>query len=64
MLVKLEIEILGEILRVRDENSSKAWSQVYPGRIFNTQGVPFAYDELRGLGNGKHRVNAKKPVVT
>jgi hypothetical protein len=63
MLIKLEIEILGDILQVRDENSGKTWSQIYPGRGFDTQGVLFAYDELRGLGNGKHRVNAKKPVA-
>ncbi len=62
MTIKLEIEIQGEILQVRDENSSMAWSQLYPGRDFRTQDVFFAYDELRGLGNGKHLVKPRKPL--
>jgi hypothetical protein len=60
-MIKLEIEILGEIVRVRDENSSPAWAPIYPGRVFRTQDVPFAYDELRGMGNGKHVIKAKSP---
>ena len=59
MMIRLEIEIQGEILQVRDTNATTAWSQVYPGRVFRTQDVPFAYDELRGMGNGKHLVNSK-----
>jgi hypothetical protein len=61
MAIRLEIEIQGEILQVRDENSSRAWSQIYPGRVFRTQDVSFTYDELRGMGNGTHLVRAKKP---
>lgn len=57
-MIQLEIQILGEILQVRDHNVKAAWSQVYPGRVFRTQDVPFAYDELRGMGNGKHFVKA------
>jgi hypothetical protein len=60
MSIKLEIEIQGEILQVRDENSSMAWSQVYPGRVFRTQDVSFTYDELRGMGNGKHLAKPRK----
>ena len=59
MTIRLEIEIEGEILQVRDTNATMTWSQVYPGRVFRTQDVPFTYDELRGLGNGKHLVNLK-----
>ena len=59
MLVKLEIQLLGEILQVRDSSAGMKWSEIYPDQIFNTQGVPFTYDELRGLGNGKHSVKPK-----
>lgn len=62
MAIKLEIEIKGKILQVRDENSSMAWSQVYPGRVFRTQDVSFTYDDLRGMGNGTHPVKPKKPL--
>jgi hypothetical protein len=62
MTIKLEIEIQGEILQVRDENSSMAWSQLYPGRDFRTQDVSFSYDELRGMGNGKHLMRPRKPL--
>ena len=61
MMIKLEVEIQGEILQVRDHNSRMVWSQIYPGRFFRTQGVSFAYDELRGMGNGKHDVQRKSP---
>lgn len=61
MTIKLEIEIQGEILQVRDETSSMAWSQIYPGRVFRTQDTPFTYDDLRSMGNGKHTVKAKSP---
>ena len=61
MLVSLEIQIIGEILQVRDTASTKL-VDVYPDQVFSTRGVPFTYDELRGLGNGKHRVNAKQPL--
>ena len=61
MTIKLEIEIQGEILQVRDNHSTSAWSQIYPGRVFRTQGESFTYDELRGMGNGTHRVNVKQP---
>jgi hypothetical protein len=64
MTIKLEIEIQGEILQVRDNHSTTAWSQLYPGRVFRTQGVPFTYDELRGMGNGTHPVKAKNPPKT
>ena len=64
MAITLEIEIQGEILQVRDHNSSMAWSQLYPGRVFRTQDVSFTYDELRGMGNGKHPVKSKKPLAT
>jgi hypothetical protein len=60
-MINLEIEIQGEILQVRDENSTRAWSQLYPGRVFRTQGMTFTYDELRGMGNGKHLVKARNP---
>jgi hypothetical protein len=56
MMVKLEIQFLGEILQVRDTVSSMKWSEIYPDQIFSTRGVPFTYDELRGMGNGKHSV--------
>jgi hypothetical protein len=59
MSIRLEIEIQGEILQVRDHNSSMSWSPLYPGRVFRTQDVPFTYDELRGMGNGKHPVKSK-----
>jgi hypothetical protein len=62
MMINLEIEIQGEILQVRDESSTRAWSQLYPGRVFRTQGKTFTYDELRGMGNGKHLVKFRKPV--
>jgi hypothetical protein len=58
--MKLEIEFLGEILQVRDTGSSMKWSQIYPDQSFNTRGVPFTYDELRGMGNGKHAVKPKR----
>jgi hypothetical protein len=61
MTIKLEIKILGEILQVRDNHSTTAWSQLYPGRVFDTQGVSFTYDELRGMGNGTHSVKPGKP---
>lgn len=64
MAINLQIEIQGEILQVRDNNSTKVWSQLYPGRLFRTQEVSFTYDELRGMGNGKHLVKAIKPVAT
>ena len=59
MTIKLEIEIQGEILQVRDSNTRMAWSQLYPGRVFRTQEITFTYDELRSMGNGKHAVKAK-----
>jgi hypothetical protein len=59
MSIKLQIEIQGEILQVRD-NNSKARSDLYPSQIFSTQGVSFTYDELRGMGNGTHLVRNKK----
>jgi hypothetical protein len=61
-MINLEIEIQGEILQVRDEISTRVWSQVYPGRVFRTQDVSFTYDELRGMGNGKHLVIPRKPI--
>jgi hypothetical protein len=60
MSIKLQIEIQGEILQVRDHHASMSWSQLYPDRVFHTQGVPFTYDELRGMGNGTHLVKASK----
>ena len=60
MAINLEIEIQGEILQVRDSNSSMAWSQIYPGRVFRTQEESFTYDELRGMGNGKHLMKSRK----
>ena len=60
MAINLEIEIQGEILQVRDTNSTSVWSQLYSSRVFRTQGVCFTYDELRGMGNGKHVVKANK----
>jgi hypothetical protein len=62
MPIKLEIQIRGEILLVRDAYSNKVWSQLYPGRVFPAQGISFTYDELRGMGNGKHLVKAKKAL--
>ena len=64
MAITLEIEIQGEILQVRDQKSSMAWSQLYPGRVFRTQDMSFTYDELRGMGNGKHLMKSKKPLAT
>ena len=61
MAIRLDIKILGEILQVRNDSLSTAWSPLYPGRVFRTQDVSFTYDELRGMGNGKHLVNAKSP---
>jgi hypothetical protein len=61
-MIKLEIEILGEIIQVRDKYATWVWSQVYPGRVFQIQGMTFTYDELRGMGNGKHLVKGRKPV--
>ena len=61
MAIKLEIEVLGEILRVRDTIVTMAWSQLYPGRDFRSQGESFSYDELRGMGNGTHSLKASKP---
>jgi hypothetical protein len=61
-MIKLEIEILGEILQVRDQYATWVWSQVYPGRVFRIQGMTFTYDELRGMGNGKHLVIPRKPL--
>ena len=60
-MIRLEIEIQGEILQVRNDSLSTAWSPAYPGRVFRTQDVSFTYDELRGMGNGKHLVDAKSP---
>lgn len=56
MLVRLEIEIMGEILHVRESSSSKGWSSIYPGQKFNARGAIFQYEELRSLGNGKHEI--------
>lgn len=61
MSIKLEIQIQGEILQVRDKYSTSAWSQIYPGRDFRTKGESFSYDELRGMGNGTHPVKLSKP---
>ena len=61
MAINLEIEIQGEILQVRDNSLTTVWSQLYPGRVFRTQDVSFTYDELRGMGNGKHLVKLEKP---
>jgi hypothetical protein len=58
-MVKIQIEILGEILQVRDR-SSGATAQLYPGQVYRTQDVPLSYDELRGMGNGTHLLKAKK----
>ena len=60
MAINLEIEIQGEILQVRDNHSSTVWSQIYPDRIYRTQDVSFTYDELRGMGNGKHLMKSRK----
>ena len=61
MAIRLDIKILGEILQVRDDSLTMAWSQIYPGRVYRTQDVAFTYDELRAMGNGKHSVKAKSP---
>ena len=63
MLVKFEVHIFGEILQIRDKDSGNRWSDIYPGETFRSRGVPFTYDELRGMGNGKHQVNAKNPAA-
>ena len=60
MAIKLEIEIMGEILRVRDNYSNTSWSQLYPNRVFHTQDMLFTYDELRSMGNGTHPVKIRK----
>jgi hypothetical protein len=60
MAIKLEIEIMGEILRVRDNYSNTSWSQLYPNRVFHTQDMLFTYDELRSMGNGTHPVKTRK----
>ena len=62
MAIKLEIEIQGEILQVRDNYSTKGRSHLYPSGVFLTQGMSFAYDELRGMGNGTHLVKTRKPL--
>ena len=62
MAIRLEIEIQGEILQVRDTYSNKVWSQLYPGQIFPTKGMSFTYDELRSMGNGTHVVKTRKPL--
>ncbi len=62
MSIRLEIQLQGEILQVRDNNSTWVWSQVYPGRVFRTQGDSFTYDELQGMGNGTHPVKPRKPM--
>jgi hypothetical protein len=59
MAIKLQIELMGEILRVRDNYSNTSWSQLYPNRVFHTQDMLFTYDELRGMGNGTHLVKSK-----
>jgi hypothetical protein len=59
MFVKLEIQILGEILQVRDNGSRMNWTGLYPDQSFSARGVPFTYDELRGMGNGKHVVKRR-----
>lgn len=59
MSIKLQIEIQGEIIQVKDMKAYRGWSHVYPGQEFQTQGSSFTYDELRGLGNGEHLVKAK-----
>ena len=60
-MISLEIRIQGEILLVRDKVATMAWSQIYPGQEFCTQGESFSYDQLRGLGNGKHSLKSSKP---
>lgn len=62
MPIKLEIEIQGDILQVRDNDSTKVWTQLYSSRVFRTQGVCFTYFELRSLGNGTHLVKPGKPL--
>ena len=63
MLIKLEVQILGEILQVRDSVFSKTWTTIYPGQVFSTRGVSFNYDELRGMGNGKHPVSVTASIA-
>ncbi len=60
MSIKLQIELLGEIIQVKDLHSYTGLSQIYPGQEFQTQGSSFTYDELRGLGNGEHLVKANE----
>ena len=60
-MIKLEIEIQGEILQVRDKVATMAWSQIYPGQEFRTKGESFSYDEMRGMGNGTHPMKTSKP---
>jgi hypothetical protein len=60
-MVRLEIELLGETLQVREAN--RTWSGIYPGQTFHAQGMPFSYDSLREMGNGIHEVKRKKPAV-
>jgi hypothetical protein len=62
MSIKLQIELLGEIVQVKDLHSYTGLSQVYPGQVFQAQGSSFTYDDLRGLGNGTHLVNANEKV--
>jgi len=64
MAIKLEIEIQGEILQVRDNHSTKGRSLHYPGGIFLAQGRTFTYDELRGMGNGTHLLKGVNPTAT
>lgn len=61
MSIKLEIQIQGEILQVRDKHLTSAWSPIYDGQVYRTQGESFTYDELRGMGNGTHPVKSSKP---
>ncbi len=58
MSIKLQIEIQGETIQAKDIKAYRGWSHVDPGQEFQTQGSSFTYDELRGLGNGKHLVKA------
>ena len=44
MTSKPQIEIQGQILRLRDNKSTMDSSQLHPGRLFRTQDVSFAYD--------------------
>ncbi len=60
MSIKLQIEIQGEIIQVKDMKAYRGWSHVYPGQEFRTQDISFTYDELRSMGNGKHLVKANE----